>query len=78
MSLIPLAILVALFVWNCFHVDYATPATPPQRPSEPSDAGGAIGAAVGLVVTLASCCWLLVCLAVFLAPLGLLVMWVLR
>ncbi len=56
---------------------------PPQRPKERPEpgpltqaAGEALGAAVGLVGVSAGLCWVVLCLALFLAPLVLLV-WVL-
>lgn len=78
-SLIPFTVLLAVIVfifWNGIRAGYDMPVVAPQRPSEDSSAGGAIGDAVGLVVTLASLCWCLVFLALFLAPLALLLMWV--
>lgn len=65
---------VALVLWNAYHVDFGS-AKAPGRPSEPFSPGDAAGAAVDYVVTLATLCWLAIMLAVFVAPLGLLVWW---
>lgn len=66
-------IVPALIIWALCRPE--SPAKAPSRPSEPFSPGDAAGAAVGYVVTLATLCWLAIMLAVFVAPLGLLVWW---
>lgn len=63
----------AVIIWALCRPE--SPAKATSRPSEPFSPGDAAGAAVGYVVTLATLCWLAVMLAVFVAPLGLLVWW---
>lgn len=71
-----LGAVVVGIVWNGMVAGYREPpVAAPSRPPEPFSPGDAAGAAVSYVVTLATLCWLAIMLAVFVAPLGLLVWW---
>jgi hypothetical protein len=61
------------------------PPVAPERPKAPPEPdaftealGQGVAAVAGLMVTLAGLCWLLILLGIFLAPLALVLAWVVR
>jgi hypothetical protein len=85
MSHLPLLVIATVILWACFHNGGPNaepyyrdaPATAPTRPLDASGDAEWLLLPFQAIASLAGLCWLLVCLAVFLAPLAFVVLLVL-